>query len=184
MSVLKQNLEELKPQQNTKFLVPDGMHSAKCIAVADLGMIENEYQKNKDGSPKIQQKVEIVWAIDKTTEEGEALVIKKRFTLSTDDRANLTAMLKDIKVEIKSLDELLGTTCSIVTQQEQKDEKARIYANVKTFMASASFTGTGILRLPKWYGVTKTENEESQYVEVLTGEGVIIATDAESDLPY
>lgn len=183
MSILKQNLEDLKPTANTKYLVPDGMHTAKCIAIADLGELENKYQDNK-----LQHKVEVIWAIDKKTEEGECLTIRKRFTLSLHEKATLAIMLKDIKVEIGSLQDLLGTTCAIVTQQEQNEDKTRTFANVKTFMANPSFTGDGILRLPKWYGVTKDQDPESQYVEVLTGEGVIIAVDeasaSDNDLPY
>lgn len=181
MSVLNQKLEGLKPTTSTKFLVPDGMHTAKCIAIADLGQLENKFQDNK-----LQHKVEVVWAIDKSTEEGEALTIKKRFTLSLHEKATLAIMLKDIKVEVETLADLLGTTCAIVTQQEQNEDKTRTYANIKTFMASASFTGTGILRLPKWYGVTKEQDADSQYLDVLTGEGVIIAVDEQSNdgVPY
>ena len=186
MSVLNQKLEDLKPTTSTKFLVPDGMHTAKCIAIADLGQLENKFQQDNDGKPKLQHKVEVVWAIDKSTEEGEALTIKKRFTLSLHEKATLAIMLKDIKVEVETLADLLGTTCAIVTQQEQNEDKTRTYANIKTFMASASFTGTGILRLPKWYGVTKEQDAESQYHDVLTGEGVIIAVDEQSNdgVPY
>jgi len=181
MSVLTQKLEDLKPTQSTKYLVPDGMHTAKCIAIADLGELENSFQKNNDGTPKMQHKVEVIWAIDKTTEEGECLTIKKRFTLSLHEKATLAIMLKDIKVEVETLQDLLGTTCAIVTQQEQNEDKTRTFANVKTFMANASFTGTGILRLPKWYGVTKAQDEDSQYHEVILAEGVIIATDTEAN---
>jgi len=185
MSILTQNLEDLKPTQNLDFLAPDGMHTAKCIAIADLGLLENKYQKNKDGSAKMQHKAEIVWAIDKKMENGELLIIKKMFTLSLSDQANLKEMLDDTKIEIKSLQDLLGTTCAIVTQREKKDEKSRTYANIKTFMASQSFTGEGVLRLPKWYGVTKDQDADSQYIEVLTDEGVLIDTDkSQEDLPY
>jgi len=177
MSILTQNLEDLKPTSSTKFLVPDGMHTAKCIAIADLGELENKFQDNK-----LQHKVEIIWAIDKKTKEGEALTIKKRFTLSLHEKATLAIMLKDIKVEIATLQDLLGTTCAIVTQQEQNEDKTRTFANVKTFMANPSFTGDGVLRLPKWYGITKEQDAESHYIEVLTAEGVII--DNEEGLPY
>jgi len=180
MSILTKKLEDLKPTASTKFLVPDGMHTAKCIAIADLGELENKFQDNK-----LQHKVEVIWAIDKKTEEGEALTIKKRFTLSLHEKATLAIMLKDIKVEIETLQDLLGTTCAIVTQQEQNEDKTRTFANVKTFMANPSFTGDGALRLPKWYGVTKNQDPESQYIEVLTGQGVLIdAGEAEDDLPY
>ncbi len=180
MSILTQKLEDLKPTASTKFLVPDGMHTAKCIAIADLGELENKFQDNK-----LQHKVEVIWAIDKKTEEGEALTIKKRFTLSLHEKATLAIMLKDIKVEIATLQDLLGTTCAIVTQQEQNEDKTRTFANVKTFMANPSFTGDGVLRLPKWYGVIKSQDPESQYIEVLTGQGVLIDSgEAEDDLPY
>ena len=177
MSILTQNLEDLKPTASTKFLVPDGMHTAKCIAIADLGELENKFQDNK-----LQHKVEVIWAIDKNTEEGEALTIKKRFTLSLHEKATLAIMLKDIKIEIATLQDLLGTTCAIVTQQEQNEDKTRTFANVKTFMANPSFTGDGVLRLPKWYGVTKDQDAESHYIEVLTAEGVVV--DNEEGLPY
>ena len=177
MSILTQNLEDLTPTSSTTFLVPDGMHTAKCIAIADLGERENKFQDNK-----LQHKVEVIWAIDKNTEEGEALTIKKRFTLSLHEKATLAIMLKDIKVEIATLQDLLGTTCAIVTQQEQNEDKTRTFANVKTFMANPSFTGDGVLRLPKWYGVTKEQDAESHYVEVLTAEGVVV--DNEEGLPY
>jgi hypothetical protein len=181
MSVLRKKLEELKPSSSTKFLVPDGMHTAKCIAIADLGELENKFQDNK-----LQHKVEVVWAIDKNTEEGEALTIKKRFTLSLHEKATLAIMLKDIKVNIETLSDLLGSTCAIVTQQEQNEDKTRTYANIKTFMASASYVGTGTLRLPKWYGLTKADDPESQYYEVLMAEGVTIAKDEQPNdgVPY
>jgi hypothetical protein len=180
MSILRQNLEELKPASSTKYLVPDGMHTAKCIAIADLGEVENKHQDNK-----LQPKVEVIWAIDKKTEDGEHLTIRKPFTLSLHEKATLAVMLKDTNTTITSLDQLLGATCLIATQQEKSQDGQRTFANVKTFMAGTSFEVTGTLRLPKWYGITKEQDAESRYVEVLTDAGVVIATDnEETPLPY
>ena len=64
---------------------PSGSHVGVCVDVIDLGVLEVTF----GGKTKKQHKIEIVWQIDETRDDGKPFTVKKRYTLSLHEKAGL-----------------------------------------------------------------------------------------------
>jgi hypothetical protein len=124
-------------------LTPEGVYTARCYRIIDLGTQTTEYM----GESKQQHKVMISWELigkdDERMKEGEnkgkPFSIHKRYTVSLSDKANLRADLEAWRGKKFSTEELhgfdlsnvLGAYCTIqVVHSEDKK-----YANVNSIMA-------------------------------------------------
>lgn len=88
---------------------PEGSYAAVCVDIYDLGMVEVTWQ-NKT---KQQHKVEVYFFADEWTEpndEGERhpMLVRKRFTLTLDERGNLRPFLETWRGKKFTDDELAG----------------------------------------------------------------------------
>ena len=117
-------------------LAPEGTHVAVCVSVIDLGLQRSEAFNNE------QEKVHIAWEIaGEKTDDGKPLLVSKRYTSSTNEKA---ALRKDLeswrgkafsKAEIESFDirTILGVPCLLNIVHKTNGDKT--YANVKGVMA-------------------------------------------------
>ncbi len=121
-------------------LCPAGAHTAVCVDVVDLGIIESEF----NGEKKKQHKVRIVWQIDEDMDNGKPYIAGKRYTLSLHEKASLRKDLESWRgrpftvpeLEGFDLENLLSVGALINVIHEPKNGK--VYDNV-----------TSIMRLPK-----------------------------------
>lgn len=60
---------------------PPGMQQAVCCDVVDLGLMETQWGQ--------KHKIDIVWQSDEKMKDGRPYLVKKRYTLSLNERANL-----------------------------------------------------------------------------------------------
>jgi hypothetical protein len=58
------------------------------VDVIDLGLVENAFKKNEDGSPKMQRRIRIVWETSRTRANGKPFTISKSYALSLYDGKN------------------------------------------------------------------------------------------------
>jgi hypothetical protein len=129
-----------KSEGNTQIeLLPEGVHTAVCTQLIDLGI---QYSEKFDKSAR---KVIITWELpDETyeTSEGEKKnrIVWKEYTLSLGDKANLR---KDLQAwrgkaftedELKGFDlnNILGVGCQIQIIHNKKGENT--YANIASIM--------------------------------------------------
>lgn len=170
MSILKKSVEELQSTgDTTKYLPPDGAHKALCVAIVDLGQEETAYG--------LKPKVQVVWALGAVNDDGEHFLSMKKYTPVLNDKSNLSAMLKSTKVKIETLSDLVGTQCTIMTQQEEA-KNGKTYANISGMMSGKDFKITGKVALPPWFA----DYTEDQIIML---DGVEIREKESSDgLPY
>lgn len=118
---------------------PAGSQAAVCVDVIDLGMIENSLFPNKDGSPKLQHKIEVVWESSELMDSGKPFLVKKRYTLSLSEKANLRHDLESWRGKSFTdaerlgfdVEKLLGHAC-ILNVIHKAGSKGGTFANVAT----------------------------------------------------
>lgn len=119
---------------------PAGVHQAVCVDVVDLGLLPSKFL-NKDGTPKKQHKIRIVWQVEELREQdGKPYIVQKRYTNSLDDRANLRKDLEswlgraftEAELEGFDTDVLLGVNCLLSVQHNVKGSET--YADVTALM--------------------------------------------------
>lgn len=115
---------------------PEGTHSAVCVDVVDLGLLEVKW-KNET---KIQHKVKVVWQIEEEMQDGKPFLVSKRYTLSLHEKAGLRKDLESWRgrafseEELKGFDveNLLNVPCLL--NVVHNGATGTIYANVSTIM--------------------------------------------------
>lgn len=125
----------------TNFIpAPAGAHSAVCVDVVDLGILEVSF----GGKTKKQHKIRIVWQIEEVMGDNRPFIVQKRYTLSLHEKASLRKDLESWRGRQFSTEELdgfdveklLGVPCLLNVIQESKNGDT--FSNV-----------TSIMRLPK-----------------------------------
>lgn len=119
---------------------PSGAHSAICVDVVDLGMLEVAF----GGKKKTQHKIRIVWQIAELMPDNKPFIVQKRYTLSLHEKAGLRKDLESWRgksftneeLQGFDLEVLLGVSCLLNVLQVNRDGDT--YANV-----------VSIMRLPK-----------------------------------
>lgn len=117
---------------------PGGTFCALCVDVVDLGMVKSTYS----GKIKNQHKVNIVWQIEETRDDGKPFMPRKRYTLSLHEKASLRKDLEswrgrpfsDDELSGFDLEALIGVPCMISVVQAAV--AGQIYANVTAIMKS------------------------------------------------
>lgn len=118
---------------------PSGSQAAVCVDVVDLGNIENTRFPNEDGSPKFQHKIEVVWESSEKMVDARPFLVKKRYTLSLGEKANLRHDLESwrgrafTESERQGFDveKLIGAPC-ILNVIHKAGSKGGTFANVAT----------------------------------------------------
>lgn len=109
-------------------LPEDGQYLAVVADVVDLGVVATQF------GPK--EKVQIVYVLDAVNSKGENFRISQFFNKSLHDKASLRKALKAILRRDVSgtfdMDDIIGVTAGIVTEQNESDGKT--YANVQAII--------------------------------------------------
>jgi hypothetical protein len=145
---------------------PTGAHSAVCVDVVDLGMLEVAF----GGKKKTQHKIRIVWQIAEVMADNRPFIVQKRYTLSLHEKAALRKDLESWRgreftaTELEGFDveTVIGVACLLNVIQQKKDSST--YANV-----------TSIMRLPKGMEPVKARD----YVRVVDRQPEDAAREAE-----
>ncbi len=117
---------------------PEGTQQGVCVDIIDLGMLPNPF---KEGT--FQRKVDVVWQLADTRDDGKRHQVKKRYTASLNDKATLRHDLESWRGRPFTFDELAGfdlesikgANCllNIVHKAGTKDP-SKTYANVAAIM--------------------------------------------------
>lgn len=108
---------------------PQGNQQAVAVDVVDLGLMETQW------GPK--HKIEIVWQSAEQMPDGRPYLVKKRYTLSLNDRANLRHDLEswrnkpftEAEAEGFDVERLLGVNC-LLNVVHKAGSKGGTFANV------------------------------------------------------
>ena len=120
---------------------PEGTHSAVCVDVVDLGILEVTYS----GKTSKQHKIKIVWQIEEDRDDGQPYQVNKRYTLSLHEKASLRKDLEswrgrsfsDSELEGFDVEAVIGVGC-LLNIIHNKGRDGGIFANV-----------AGVMKLPK-----------------------------------
>lgn len=120
---------------------PQGTHQGVCCDVVDLGLLD---VVQPDKSVKKVHKIDIVWQLPIVNDEnGKRFTVRKRYTLSLSEKANLRKDLeawrgkpfpKEIVETGFDVENLLGVN-ALLNVQHEASGAGRVYANVKAIMA-------------------------------------------------
>ena len=144
MSIIAKENSESK---FAKLPLPEaGTTQAVCCAVWDLGLQKTAYK----GEEKIQHKIMIAWEIAQVIDapeseyHGKPYMLKKKYTLSLGDKANLRKDLESWRGKPFTQDELLsgidleklyGVNCLLGIKHEAAyNDPSKVYANVTAIL--------------------------------------------------
>jgi hypothetical protein len=107
---------------------PAGPHAARCIDVADLGLVEGQYGT--------KLKVRIYWVIDEERDDGKPFLVTRTYTQSLNEKASLRLDLEswrgrpfsEKELEGFDLEKLLGVA-AFLSIVHRKGERG-VFANV------------------------------------------------------
>jgi hypothetical protein len=120
---------------------PEGLNSAVCCDVIDLGLIETGFGK--------QEKIEIRWQLEEIDPKShKRYLVPQRYTPSLHEKSKLRPLLeswrgkKFSKEELKRFDieKLIGANCQLSIVHNIKDE-GEVYANVQAIVPPARNAG-------------------------------------------
>lgn len=100
---------------------PEGVHSALCVDVLDLGLVETEYQ----GVKKKVNKVRLTFESEAKTADGKNFTVSKSFNASLHPKAKLSGFVGGWRgrpvVDGESIDlqKLIGACCTLVISHQQ-----------------------------------------------------------------
>jgi hypothetical protein len=124
--------------QTARALAPAGMHSAVCVDVQDLGLVQGAY----GAKPKVR----LVWQLDALDPEaGRRVEVARVYTLSLSERATLRKDLecwrgkKFTDAELDTgfdLERVIGVNCQVVVSHDLGDN-GTTYANVDNVLPAA-----------------------------------------------
>ncbi len=107
---------------------PEGLHSAVCIDVVDLGI--------EDGQFGAKHKCRIVWELAELMPSGDRYIASKKYTVSLHEKSALHKDLKSWRGKPFTAEEMagfdvekvIGAPCQILIEQQEKD--GSVYANI------------------------------------------------------
>jgi hypothetical protein len=108
---------------------PEGIHSAVCVDVIDLGMVESEFQ----GQRRLVNKVRLAFESEQKNEVN--CIVTKTFTASLHPKAKLADFLGKwrgkpvVPGESIDLAKLIGANCTLVVSHQQSLQ-GRTYASI------------------------------------------------------
>lgn len=108
---------------------PEGTHQGVCVDVVDLGEIETSFGA--------KHTVEIYWQISEDMDNGKPFLVRRRYTASLHEKANLRKDLEawrgkaftEAELERFDLEALIGANCLISVIHKQ-GSKGGTFANV------------------------------------------------------
>ena len=120
---------------------PEGTHQAVCVDVIDRGNLKSAFLDDK-GNEKWQHKIDIVWQIGETRDDGTRFLLNKRYTLSLNEKAALRRDLESWRGKAFTEQELtgfdvetvIGANCLINLQHKPGREPGKVFANVVSVM--------------------------------------------------
>lgn len=150
---------------------PEGLWSAVCVDVVDLGTIKQEFK----GKVRSAHKCKLVWEISETMDDGRRFLVSKWYTVSLHAKANLYKDLVAWRGKTFTADELMGfdvekvigIPCQLVIVHTEKDGST--YANVNTIMkpnkANSIQPGGTYVRVKDRPTEDKSNGDSSSYTE-------------------
>lgn len=108
-----------------------GIHPAVCVDVIDLGLVETDFQ----GQRQLKNKVRVFFETEQRNEEGKNCIITKTFTASLHPKARLAGFLSTwrgrpiVPGESIDLAKLIGANCTLVISH-QKNPVGGTYASI------------------------------------------------------
>jgi hypothetical protein len=116
-------------------LAPAGTHSAVCVDVIDLGLVETVWS----GEKKMKHKLQFIWQIDAERSDGKAFLLGRRFTYSLNSKSSLRKQLETWRGKTFTVQELKHPGFDVESMIGQgalltvihAEREGRTYANVE-----------------------------------------------------
>lgn len=111
---------------------PEGIHSAVCVDLIDLGLMPVEFNGQASMKPKLQ----LVWELDEKGPDGKHYNVRKSYTASLHPKAGLSKAIgqwrgKPVAVgETIELSKLLGACCTLVLSHQPKRDGTGNYVSI------------------------------------------------------
>ena len=111
---------------------PEGIHSAVCIDVIDLGDQTVEFQ----GIKSVKHMIKLVFESEQMTEEGKHYSVEKNFNASLHSKAKLTEFIgkwrgRAVTInEVINFEKLIGACCTLVISHQTNARTGRVYAQI------------------------------------------------------
>ena len=156
---------------------PEGLHQAVCVDVHDLGMQQTPWGD--------KHKVLLVWQLEQVDEEaGKRFQVRKNYTLSLSEKANLRRDLecwrgrKFTEQELQGFDleKLLNVNCQLQVVHNLSDD-GKIFANVQAIVPFNAKLG------PKLASQDYTRMKDRAR-DMGNGNGTADAPMTEDDIPF
>lgn len=117
---------------------PPGQHSAVCVDIVDLGMLEVTFGKETTNKHKIR----IVWQIEEVMADNKPYIASKMYTLSLHQKSQLRKDLESWRgkqfspeeLEGFDVENLLGVNCLLNVIQEVSTKNGKTYSNIASIM--------------------------------------------------
>ena len=135
-----------EPAQKHFAPCPEGLHTAVCVDVVDLGVQQSQWGE--------KHKVRVVWQIDATNAEtGRRFNVMSHYTLSLHKKAKLRQHLEtwrgkkftEEQLQGFDLEKLLTANCQIQVSHNIKDD-GEVWANVQAIVPAPT-QGTPLVPL-------------------------------------
>lgn len=159
---------------------PEGLHSAVCVDVIDLGMQATQWGE--------KPKLDLVFQIEEINPETKKrFTVHSRFTVSLHEKSGLRKALecwrgrKFSKDELKKFDleKLVGAPLQIQVVHNVVDD-GKVYANVNAFVP----LGKGMEALKPLDYVRKKDREEQKPQPITTGTPTSDTGSYDDDTPF
>lgn len=116
---------------------PEGTHQGVAVDVIDLGRMPDAFNPGKT-----KHKVNIVWQINETRDDGKRHQLYKRYTLSLNEKATLRHDLESWRGRAFTpaeeagfdVETIIGANCLLNVQHKKSADGQRTYANVIAVM--------------------------------------------------
>lgn len=146
---------------NSAWKATAGIHGATCVGIVDLGMVESEW----NGQKKIQRKIQLCFALNDQSNEGEAVtILSKRYTASMHEKS---AFAKDLTLwgqhKVAKLGDLVGKQATLIVKID--DEKGYVDIGAISAPMKGQAEVTDKCYLPKFWFVTK-DGAETGYKSI------------------
>ena len=144
-------------------LAPEGVHSAICFSIYDLGHHWSEFAGEGSFKHKCMIVFELHGDFDTKLDDGKPMAVNTRLTISLHEKANMRKLLEgwrgrkftDAETEGFDLTALLGKPCQL--QIMHAESKGKTYANIANILPAAKGEHLVQINPSKMYRIEERE---------------------------
>ena len=117
---------------------PVGLHRAVCVDIFKI-IVKSPFKLDAKGAPEPQEKISIVWELDKLMEDGRPYIANELYTPSLHVKAKMRAHLESWRGKPFTTEEckrfnviaVLGAPCQLLIQVPPEAKRTRVVSIIK-----------------------------------------------------